>query len=65
MSTNLLKRRLDRLRLAGAARPVVVEMAEGETLAQVRKRARAKHGDLGGRNFVIIERTTGAKDGQK
>ena len=64
MTTKLLQRRLERLRLAGARRPVVVEMAEGETLVQVRKRARAKHGDLDGRDLVIIERT-GAMDDQK
>lgn len=64
MSANLLKRRLDRLRLAGVGHPIVVEMTEDETLARVRKRARAKHGDLDSRDLVIIERV-GAKSDQK
>ncbi len=59
--TKLLQRRLDRLRQV-TNRPVVVEAQEGESLAQVRRRARAKHGDLNGRDLVIITRT-GAKDG--
>lgn len=60
MTTKLLQRRLERLRLV-TNRPVVVEMIRGESLAQVRKRARAKHGDLDGRDLVIIERTGGAE----
>lgn len=60
MTTKLLQRRLERLKLV-TNRPVVVEMTQGESLAQVRRRARVKHDDLTGRDLVIIERT-GAED---
>lgn len=62
MTTKLLQRRLDRLRLAGSSRPIVIEMPVGESLAQARKRAQTKHGDLSARDVVIIERTTDSKD---
>ena len=57
MSTDAMKRRLDRLRVVGGARPVVVTQLPGETLVQLRRRVRATHGDLGDRDLVIIERT--------
>lgn len=64
MTTKLLQRRLDRLRLAGSSRPVVVEVSVGEPLAQARKRAQVEHGDLSARDVVFIMRT-GTKDNQK